>query len=114
MAKCLPCDVLIILHNRLSALKPRDPERRLIIQEVATFYSISPATLYRSLQKYSQLKSLHRSDYNQPRLMTQEEMKRYCEIIAALKLRTTNKKGRHLSTKNCIGLLEVLKHQMAL
>ena len=32
-------------------------------------------------------------------------MRRYCELIAALKLRTTNKKGRHLSTRACIGLL---------
>ena len=33
-------------------------------------------------------------------------MKRYCELIAALKLRTTNKKGWHLSSKECIRLLE--------
>ena len=33
-------------------------------------------------------------------------MKQYCEIIAAVKLRTTNKKGRHLSTLECIRLLE--------
>ena len=35
-------------------------------------------------------------------------MRRYCELIAALKLRTTNKKGRHLSTRACIDLL--IKH----
>ena len=33
-------------------------------------------------------------------------MRRYCELIAALKLRTTSKKGRRLSTKACIGVLE--------
>jgi hypothetical protein len=33
-------------------------------------------------------------------------MRRYCELIAALKLRTTSKKGRRLSTKACIELLE--------
>ncbi len=33
-------------------------------------------------------------------------MERWCEIIAALKLRTTNKKGRHLSTGRAIELME--------
>ena len=33
-------------------------------------------------------------------------MEGYCELIAALKLRTTNKKGRHLSTLRAIELLE--------
>ncbi len=33
-------------------------------------------------------------------------LQRYCEIIAALKLRTTNGKGRHLSTRHAIALLE--------
>lgn len=30
----------------------------------------------------------------------------YCEVIAALKLPTTNKQGRHLSTRRAIELLE--------
>ncbi|KPY87355.1 hypothetical protein ALO94_04018, partial [Pseudomonas syringae pv. spinaceae] len=34
------------------------------------------------------------------------ELERYCELIAALKLRTTNKQGRHLSTGRAIELLE--------
>ena len=33
-------------------------------------------------------------------------MERYAEIIAALKIRTSNKKGRHLSTSRAIRLLE--------
>lgn len=33
-------------------------------------------------------------------------MERYCELIAALKLRTTNKAGRHLSTGRAIELIE--------
>jgi len=33
-------------------------------------------------------------------------LERYCEIIAALKVRTTNGKGRHLSTGRAIALLE--------
>jgi hypothetical protein len=106
MTKCLPPDALVMLHNRLSSLTPRDPKRRLIIQEASSFYGISVATIYRSLHKHSQIKAVHRRDYNQPRSIPQKEMKGYCEIIAALKIRTTNKKGRHLSTKECIRLLE--------
>lgn len=33
-------------------------------------------------------------------------MERYCEIIAAFKIRTSNKKGRHVSTARAIELLE--------
>ena len=33
-------------------------------------------------------------------------MERYAEIVAALKVRTTNRKGRHLSTQRAIDLLE--------
>src|SRR3546814_822998 len=106
MAKRLPADALIMLHNKLAALKLRDPERRLIIKEAAQFYDISMATLYRALHQHNKLKTVHRADYNHPRLISQSEMKRYCELIAALKLRTTNKKGRHLSSKECIRLLE--------
>ena len=35
-----------------------------------------------------------------------DQLERYCEVIAALKLRSTNKKGRHLSTTEAIRLLE--------
>jgi beta-lactamase superfamily II metal-dependent hydrolase len=39
-------------------------------------------------------------------MMTAEKLERFCEIIAAMKIRTTNKKGRHLSTARVIELLE--------
>jgi hypothetical protein len=38
--------------------------------------------------------------------MSKIEMERYCELVAAIKLRTSNKKGRHLSTAEAIRLLE--------
>ena len=38
--------------------------------------------------------------------MARATLERYCEIIAALKIRTSNKKGRHLSTGEAIRLLE--------
>lgn len=95
-----------MLHNQLASLKPRDPTRRTIIAETAQFYGVSTAKLYRELRQHNKPKSACRADYNQPRLTTSDEMRQYCELIAALKLRTTNKKGRHLSTQECIRLLE--------
>ncbi len=38
--------------------------------------------------------------------MPKTTLERYCEVIAALKVRTSNKKGRHLSTNRAIQLLE--------
>jgi hypothetical protein len=39
-------------------------------------------------------------------VLPQAELERYCELIAALKLRTINKQGRHLSTPRAIEILE--------
>ena len=106
MVKDLPREELIILHNQLKILTQRDPIRRRIVAEAAKFYNVSHATIYRALNKFNKPKLVSRADYNQPRIITQDEMQRYCEIIAALKLRTSNKKGHHLSTKECLRLLE--------
>jgi len=38
--------------------------------------------------------------------MPREQLEHYCEIIAALKVRTANGKGRHLSAGEAIRLLE--------
>ena len=37
--------------------------------------------------------------------MPAPEIERWCEIVAAMKIRTTNKKGRHLSTVRTLRLL---------
>jgi hypothetical protein len=37
--------------------------------------------------------------------MPAAEIERWCEIVAAMKVRTTNKKGRHLSTARILQLL---------
>jgi hypothetical protein len=106
MTKQLPTETLIILHNKLASLHSRDAKRKLIVQEAAVFYDVSVSTIYRALRKYNKPSTLTRMDYNNPRLMKYEEIKKYCELIAALKLRTTNKKGRHLSNSACIRILE--------
>ena len=73
---------------------------------MAELYGVSSATIYRALREQQKPKSISRADYGCPRKMSISQMERYCELVAALKLRTTNKKGRHLSTARAIELLE--------
>jgi hypothetical protein len=39
-------------------------------------------------------------------VLPQDKMENYCELIAAIKVRTSNKKGRHPSTGEAIRLIE--------
>jgi hypothetical protein len=104
--KRIPFEVLMVLQNQLDALSPRNTQRQQLIKQTCESFGISPSTLRRQLRKHQLPYLAFRSDYNKPRTLTEEDMRRYCELIAALKLRTTNKKGRRLSTKACIELLE--------
>src|SRR5262244_575703 len=91
-AKLLPADALEALRQRLHTLPPRSPERHQMIHATAATYGVSETTVYRALQARTSLRIVHR-------------LERYCELIAAMKLRTTNKQGRHLSTAEAIRLL---------
>lgn len=104
--KNIPLETLIILQNQLDSLPARSPKRRFLTEETAKMYDISISTLRRLLRQHHQPSLVNRTDYNKPRIVSQSDMKRFCELIAALKLRTTNKKGRHLSTSECLRLLE--------
>jgi len=106
MTKILPVDTIIMLHNKLGTITARNPQRKLIIQEAATFYGVSTSTIYRYLRKHERLSTVRRTDYNKPRLTSEEQIKRYCYLIAALRRRSSNKKGRHLSIRACIKILE--------
>jgi transposase len=105
-AKPLPPEALVELRQRLSTLPSRSPARRHVIQEAATAYDVSEATIYRALKRRSYPRAAHRVDQGTPRVLPVDQLERYCEVIAALKLRSTNKKGRHLSTAEAIRLLE--------
>ncbi len=104
--KQLPADALLDLRRRLADLAPRSSERRLIMQETAALYGISESSLYRALRERTRPKALQRADRGVPRILPQSKFERFCEVIAALKIRTSNKKGRHLSTVQAIRLLE--------
>ena len=97
---------LLNLKQRLDLLPPRCPERTTLISETASVYGISKHTLYRLLRELPRPQALRRRDRGQPRKLSRSEMEIYCEVIAACKIRTCNKKGRHLSTKRVIELLE--------
>jgi hypothetical protein len=104
--KSLSAEALVDLRRRLSTLPARSPERHHVIHETAATYGVSESTIYRALRARLYPRAVHRVDRGTPRVLPQAQLERYCELIAAMKLRTTNKKGRHLSTAEAIRLLE--------
>jgi hypothetical protein len=78
-----------------------------VLQEVGAVYAVSEATVYRALQRRPSSRAIWRVARGTPQVLPVDELERYCEVIAALKLRTTNKQGRHLSTAEALRLLEV-------
>ncbi len=102
----IPVETLMELRNSLDRLPARSKERRILVEETAHLYGVSKVTLYRALKEYITPKSIGRADYRQPRVMPKQDLLRYCEVIAALKIRTSNNQGRHLSTVQAIRLLE--------
>jgi len=101
----VPVEALATLRRRLVALPARHPERGVLMKSTAQLYAVSRATLYRLLRGDRRPKDTHRADRGRPRSMPAPEIERWCEIVAAMKIRTTNKKGRHLSTVRTLQLL---------
>lgn len=104
--KKIPAEALTNLRHRLDMLPSRCQERRQLMEQTASLYGVSIDTLYRALRNSSRPKSINRSDSGTPRKLSQADMELYCEVIAATKIRTCNKKGRHVSTARAIELLE--------
>lgn len=104
--KQIPIDAIVDLRRRLDQLPPRSSSRRALVQEIAQLYGISEDTVYRALRSPNCVRSVRRVDCDVPRIIPKARLERYCEIIAAIKIRTSNRKGRHLSTVQAIRLLE--------
>lgn len=104
--KTLPAEALLDLRRRLEAFPARSSARREAVKEAASTYGVSQATLYRALQQSGKPKAMHRADRGHSRVLPSAEMEKYCELVAAIKLRTSNKKGRCLSTKEALRVLE--------
>lgn len=105
-ARPLPADAIEALRQRLHTLPPRRAERHQMIRQTAVTYGVSETAVYRALQRRTALRVVHRGDRGTPRVLPQDQLERYCELIAAMKLWTANKQGRHLSTTETIRLLE--------
>ncbi|MDR3735440.1 MAG: IS481 family transposase [Acidobacteriaceae bacterium] len=102
----MPIEALATLRRRLAALSARHPDRKLLLESTTQLYAISRATLYRLLRDDRRPKDACRADRGCTRAMPADEIERLCEIVAAMKIRTTNRKGRHLSTVRVLELLE--------
>ena len=98
----IPVEALISLRARLATLAARSAGRAEEIARVAELYGISPSSVYRQLRELHRPKGLRRTDRGAPRAMPSKELERYCQIVAALKVRTENGKGRKLSTVRAI------------
>ncbi len=101
----IPADSLLQLRQRLDRLPPKSPERatRLPLPLCCMVFqsrrSIAPFV-------WSSDPAQHTAAIMVSHGYSPSELEHYCELIAALKLRTTNKSGRHLSTGRAIQLLE--------
>ena len=98
----IPIESLVSLQVRLDSLPNRSSERRKLVEAAASLYGVSTDTVRRALRKKKSPKSNYRADRGQTRKVPKTEMENYCEIIAAIKMRTTNKKARHISTSRAI------------
>ena len=98
-------ETLVALRQRLETLPLRSAERRHLVESCADLHGVSADTVYRALREQFRPRALYRRDRGAPRKTSRREMERLCELIAALKLRTTNLKGHHLSTVRAIELL---------
>lgn len=104
--KLLPVETIVGLYHQLANLSAKHSDRNRLIKETADAFNVSLSTVRRALKNYRQPRSIQRADYNKPRKISPEEMLGYCELIAALKIRSTNRKGKQLSTPRAIGILE--------
>ena len=104
--KPLPIETIISLYHQLADLSAKHPDRKRLIEEAAHAFQVSVSTVRRALKHYRQPRTAHRADYNHSRKISATEMLQYCEVIAALKIRSTNRKGKQISTPMAINILE--------
>ena len=105
MAKRVPEEQLLGLWHELQKLPARSSIRREKITEYARYFGISKNYVYRQLKNFKPFETI-RYDIGTSRNIQKEELLKYCKIISALKLKTSNQKDNHLSTKECITILE--------
>jgi hypothetical protein len=97
--KAIPAETLVDLRRRLLMLPSRSAARRRVVQETAALYGVSEYTLYRTLREVRHPHPAQRADRGIPRVLPPAELERYCEMIAALKIKTSNRDQRAHSNR---------------
>lgn len=106
--KKVPLEILFRLDEKITNLPNNGKLRRELVHEVAILYDLSDSAIYRQLKNLQ----LHpptrkrRKDSGAPKILSNEKLYLYCQLIAALKIRTINNQNHTLSTKQCITFLE--------
>lgn len=104
----IPLEILYRLDEKMTNLPQDGKLRRELVQEVAQCYQLSETTVYRQLKKLM----LHpvvrkgRKDKGITRIIKEEDWHYYCQLIAAMKIRSMNGKKHMLSTSRCIQFME--------
>ena len=106
LTKMPSVDCLQKLRQDLAEFPARSPMRRELVKKAAETFDVSVATIYRALKIHSEPSLYSRSDSGKSRIFDESEIHMYCELIAAMRIRTLNKKGRCLSTTSAIRILE--------
>lgn len=104
--KRIPEERLIELQEKLCLIGERSLEKKRVIEDFADFYGVSKNTVYRCLRQLKYPRELRRCDRGIPRKIKPGELEMYCQMIAAIKIKSNNKKNHHLSTFEAIRLIE--------
>jgi len=104
--KNIPDERLVELQKRLELLPSRSSERKHLITAFGDLYGVSVNSVYRALRNRVKPKGMKRVDAGKSRVLPSSEMERYCQIIAACKIKTINLQKHYLPTSEAIRLLE--------
>ena len=104
----IPLEILYRLDEKITNLPNNGKLRRELIREVAERYQLSETTVYRQLNRLSLHPNvrMERKDKGSPKIIKEGDLYHYCQLIAAMKLRSMNGKKHMLSTARCIKFLE--------
>ncbi len=104
----IPLEILYRLDEKITNLPHQGKLRRELIHEVAERYQLSETTVYRQLNRLSLHPNvrMERKDKGSPKIIKESDLYHYCQLIAAMKIRSMNGKKHMLSTARCIKFLE--------
>lgn len=102
----IPQETLWNLRRKLEMSSFTRKAKHQLVKETAELFSVDVSTVHRLLRGLKTPPHDSRSDKGNLRKVSHDSMITYCELIAAIKLRTENKKGRHASTTTAIRILE--------